>query len=79
MLIAGSCLAYLVHSRWWVLFLSYIMNQRLDAIRFVQKEFSLKLLMGYCLDIEEKETLLQSMAGKGNGSTVLVEPTPKCH
>ena len=79
MLIAGSCLAYLVHSRWWVLFLSYIMNQRLDAIRFVQKEFSLKLLMGYCLDFEEKETLLQSMAGKGNGSTVLVEPTPKCH
>ena len=55
------------------------MNQRLDAIRFVQKEFSLKLLMGYCLDIEEKETLLQSMTGKGNESTVLVEPTPKCH
>ena len=58
---------------------SYTLNERPDAIRFDQKEFSLKLLMGYCLDFEEKETLLQSMAGKGNGSTVLVEPTPKCH
>ena len=43
---------------------------------FVQKDFSVKLLKGNCLDFEEEETLLQSM-GKEMG--VLVDRMPKCH
>ena len=55
---------------------NYMLNGKHDAFGFVQKDFSLKLLKGNCLDFEEEETLLQSM-GKEMG--VLVDRTPKCH
>ena len=41
---------------------SYTLNESPDAIRFDQKEFSLKLLMGHCLDFEEEETQLLILA-----------------
>jgi len=52
------------------------LNGKQDAFRFVQKDFSLKLLKGNCLDFEEEETLLQSIGGE---MEVLVDRTPKCH
>jgi hypothetical protein len=47
---------------------TYTLNGKQDAFGFVQKDFSLKLLKGNCLE----EILLQSMG-------VLVDRTPKCH
>ena len=55
---------------------TYTLNGKQDAFRFVQKDFSLKLLKGNCLDFEEEEILLQSM---GREMGVLVDRTPKCH
>ena len=49
---------------------NYMLNGKHDAFGFMQKDFSLKSLMGNCLDFEEEEAdNTIAVNGKGNGST----------
>ncbi len=54
----------------------YIMNGRQDACGVFMPDTSLKLLMSYCKDFEDEESLLQV---NGREMGVLVDKTPKYH
>jgi hypothetical protein len=55
---------------------AYTVNGRKDALGILNLDYSLKSLLGSCVDFDEEETMLQSM---GRKMGALIDRTPKCH